>query len=91
MGQGGTFGAFVGFIHDATIFEDTMIHANMFQLSGLGGLIILALDIWALMSIVSSREATGTKVIWTLIVVLLPLLGFLLWLLMGPRGQTVRG
>lgn len=68
-----------------------MIHANMFQLSGLGGLIILALDIWALVSIFSSRASTGTKVIWTLIVVLLPILGFILWLILGPRGQTVRG
>lgn len=59
---------------------------NMFQLSGFGGLILLVLDIWALVHIVNSSATTGSKVIWALLVVVLPLLGFILWLLMGPRS-----
>ena len=60
----------------------------MFELTGLGGLILLALDIWALISILSSTAPTGTKVLWTLLVILLPLVGFLLWIFLGPKGNA---
>ncbi|GHF55104.1 PLDc N-terminal domain-containing protein [Seohaeicola zhoushanensis] len=60
---------------------------SMFNLSGVGGLLLLALDIWALVSIVSSSTSTGRKVLWSLLVFLLPLLGFLIWLIAGPRAE----
>ena len=60
----------------------------MFELSGIGGLLLLALDIWALISILQSSASTGRKVIWALLVILLPLVGFLIWLLAGPRGRA---
>lgn len=59
---------------------------NMFELRGLGGLLLLALDIWALVSIINSSRRTGSKVLWCLLVVLLPLLGFIIWLVAGPRS-----
>lgn len=59
----------------------------MFELAGVGGMIILALDIWALISIFGSRVSTGAKVLWTLLVVVLPLLGFIIWLFAGPRAS----
>lgn len=49
------------------------------------GLVVLALDIWALVSVIGSNESTGKKVIWVLAILLLPLLGFIGWLLFGPR------
>lgn len=58
----------------------------MFELSGFFGLILLALDIWAIVSIIGSRASTGAKVLWTLFVIILPLLGFLVWLIAGPRS-----
>lgn len=60
----------------------------MFELSGIGGLLLLALDIWALISILQSSASTGRKVIWALLVILLPLVGFLIWLLAGPGGRA---
>lgn len=57
------------------------------EITGLGALIILVLDIWALVSIVSSTASTGEKVLWALLIVLLPLIGFLLWLIAGPRAR----
>lgn len=60
---------------------------SMFNLSGVGGLLLLALDIWALVSIISSSTSTGRKVLWSLLVFLLPLLGFLIWLIAGPRAE----
>jgi hypothetical protein len=62
----------------------------MLELSGLGGLIILALDIWAIVSIIGSNASTGRKVLWTLLVVILPVLGFLIWLIAGPRSAPRR-
>jgi hypothetical protein len=56
------------------------------EVSGIGGLILLALDIWAIISVVGSRAGTGTKVIWVLVILFLPLLGFIAWLLFGPRA-----
>ena len=63
---------------------------SMLDLSGFGGLIILALDIWALLSIVGSSASTARKVIWSLVVFFLPLVGFLIWLIAGPRSATIR-
>ncbi|WP_375688695.1 PLDc N-terminal domain-containing protein [Pseudooceanicola sp. LIPI14-2-Ac024] len=60
----------------------------MLELSGLGGLIILALDIWAIVSIIGSATSTGKKVLWVLLVVILPVLGFLIWLIAGPRSTA---
>lgn len=60
----------------------------MLEIGGIGGLIVLALDIWALVSIVGSEAGTGAKVLWCLLVILLPILGFLIWLIAGPRART---
>jgi hypothetical protein len=60
----------------------------MLEIGGLGGLIVLALDIWALVSIIGSAASTGAKVGWCLLVVLLPLIGFLVWLIAGPRAAS---
>jgi hypothetical protein len=52
---------------------------------GLGGLIVLAADVWALINIFQSSADTGSKVLWTLIVIVLPVLGFILWFFLGPK------
>lgn len=59
----------------------------MLELSGIGGFILLALALWAIISTINSSASTGRKVIWCLIVFFLPLLGFILWLLFGPRAR----
>jgi hypothetical protein len=53
---------------------------------GLGGIILLALDIWALISIIGSNAGTGAKVIWVLVILFLPVVGFIAWLIFGPRA-----
>jgi hypothetical protein len=52
---------------------------------GLIGLLILIADIWAIVNITQSSASTGRKVLWIVIVLLFPVLGLLLWLLLGPR------
>ena len=55
---------------------------------GIFGLVILILDIWAIVNIVQSGASTAAKVLWIVLVILLPVVGLILWLLLGPR--TVR-
>ncbi|MBE3638420.1 PLDc N-terminal domain-containing protein [Mangrovicoccus algicola] len=55
------------------------------ELSGLGALILLALDIWAVYNVVLSSASTGRKVLWVLLILILPLIGFLIWIFAGPR------
>lgn len=57
------------------------------EIGGLLGLIILALDIWAIINIFGSGASTGAKVLWILLVLILPVLGLIIWLLAGPRGS----
>jgi hypothetical protein len=57
-------------------------------LSGLLSLIILALDIWAIINVIKSGAETGMKVLWVLLIVLLPVLGLIIWALAGPRGNV---
>jgi hypothetical protein len=52
---------------------------------GLGGLIVLVADVWALVNIFQSGADTGNKVLWTVIVIVLPVLGFILWYFFGPK------
>lgn len=58
------------------------------EYAGFGGLIVLALNIWAIVSIIGSGASTGAKVLWCLLVLVLPIIGFVIWLLAGPRGQA---
>lgn len=58
----------------------------MFEITGLGSLVVLVLDIWAIISIVGSRASTGAKVGWSLLVIVLPIVGFIIWFFAGPRS-----
>ena len=57
------------------------------QVNSLLGLLILVADIWAIVSIAQSSATTGKKVLWIVLVLLLPVLGLILWFLLGPRGK----
>ncbi|MDD9724490.1 PLD nuclease N-terminal domain-containing protein [Roseovarius sp. SK2] len=60
----------------------------MLEVGGLGGLIVLVLDIWALVNIIGSSASTGKKVLWSLLVIVLPIIGFIIWLIAGPRSAS---
>jgi len=57
-------------------------------LRGLLSLIILALDIWAIVHVVRSRTDTTRKVLWVLLIAVLPVLGLIIWVFMGPRSAN---
>jgi hypothetical protein len=47
-------------------------------------IIILILDIYAVLMILQSSASTVQKLIWFLVVLLLPLLGLIIWYFAGP-------
>jgi hypothetical protein len=55
------------------------------QVGGLFGLILLIVAIWAIIKTVESPATTGIKVMWVVVILLLPLLGLILWFFLGPR------
>ena len=69
------------------------MNLGLFVLDGLStfGLIALVLDIAALTSIWFSRKhALRTKIIWTIVVALLPLLGAIAWFALGRERKAPR-
>jgi hypothetical protein len=57
-------------------------------LSTILSLLILIADIWAIINIVQSGESTGTKALWIVLVVLLPILGLIIWYFAGPKSSS---
>lgn len=55
---------------------------------GLWGVLVLAADIWAVLNIAQSSVSNEKKVLWIVLVVLLPLLGLILWYFLGPRSGS---
>lgn len=55
------------------------------EVGGIFGLIILIADIWAIVNTIQSNSTTGTKVLWIVVILVLPLFGLILWLLLGPK------
>jgi hypothetical protein len=57
-------------------------------MNGLVGLVILVLSIWAIINIVKSNTEVGKKVLWVLLILFLPVIGLIIWALLGPRGNV---
>jgi hypothetical protein len=55
------------------------------ELAGLLWVVVFAIDIWVIIQIVQSPSVTGKKLLWVLIILLLPLAGLVLWFLFGPK------
>lgn len=56
------------------------------EVGGILGLIILIADIWAIVNVFGSSASTGSKVVWILVILLLPVVGLIAWLFFGPRS-----
>ncbi|WP_425523865.1 PLDc N-terminal domain-containing protein [Desulfatitalea alkaliphila] len=55
-------------------------------MGGIFGLILLFACVWVIVQIFQSSASTGAKVFWTVLVLILPLIGLILWLIAGPRS-----
>lgn len=58
------------------------------EVGGFLGLIILVLDVWAIIKVFESGASTIAKVVWTVAILLLPVLGLILWFIFGPKGKA---
>lgn len=54
---------------------------------GIFGLIILALDIWGIINVMGSGAGTGAKILWILLILVLPVIGLIAWFVAGPRSS----
>lgn len=64
-------------------------NGTVVEITGILGLLILIADVWAIINVFSSAASTGAKVLWIVVILLLPVLGLILWLLFGPRKAAV--
>ncbi|NBC33938.1 MAG: hypothetical protein GVY13_14790 [Alphaproteobacteria bacterium] len=54
---------------------------------GFLGLILLILVLWAGFHIIQSNISPFAKALWVVVLIFLPFLGWLAWLLFGPRAN----
>ena len=54
-------------------------------MKGILGLIILVLDILAIMDCVKSGKSTGQKALWIILILVLPLVGRILYYVIGKK------
>lgn len=54
-------------------------------MSGLLGLVVLVLDIWAIIQIVKSAKPGSHKVLWIILVLVLPVIGLIAYFLVGRK------
>jgi hypothetical protein len=52
-------------------------------------LIVTVLDVIAVISVLKSGADSGTKLLWVILIILLPVLGMILYFLMGPGRRKV--
>ena len=51
---------------------------------GFIGILVLIADVYAILKIGRSSEGEGKKALWIVLVLVLPVLGVIIWYLMGP-------
>ena len=54
------------------------------EVTGLLGFIILVADVYAVLQIAQSDAGNGKKALWIGAVIVLPVLGLIVWYLLGP-------
>ena len=57
-----------------------------FEVGGLLGLIWLIILVWAIVKVAKSHAGAIAKLLWIIILLVFPVLGLILWLLLGPKG-----
>lgn len=56
------------------------------EVGGIFGLLILIADVWAIINVIGSGASTTAKVVWTIVILVLPVLGLIIWFFAGPRS-----
>lgn len=48
-------------------------------------LLVIGLDIWAILNVWRNTRSDGVKIGWAIGIIVFPILGFLAWLIAGPK------
>jgi hypothetical protein len=58
---------------------------------GAVGIVIIVLQLLVIISVIAGRGSTGHKLLWTVVILLLPVLGLILYALFGrsPRDRPL--
>ena len=56
---------------------------------GLLGLIVLIADVYAIYQVFTSSASGPSKILWIVGILVFPVVGFIVWLIAGPRGNRV--
>jgi len=51
------------------------------------GALILGLDIWAILQVWKNTRSDGVKIGWAVGILVFPIVGFIAWLLAGPKDS----
>ncbi|SMP71213.1 Phospholipase_D-nuclease N-terminal [Desulfonatronum zhilinae] len=60
------------------------------EVGGILGLIILIVCVWGIIQTIQSTATNGSKVSWVVLILLLPVLGLIIRLFVGPRAAGYR-
>lgn len=55
------------------------------EVGGILGLLVLIFNVWAIINISQSSVTTGSKVFWIVLILLLPVIGLVIYALIGPE------
>ncbi|WP_394692895.1 PLDc N-terminal domain-containing protein [Hyphobacterium sp.] len=51
------------------------------------GLLVLVFDIYAILNVARSTASSLVRVIWIALILIAPVIGFILWVFLGPREE----
>ena len=57
-------------------------------MEGILGLLVLIADIYAIIKILQSTASGLKKLLWIILVLILPVLGLIIWFFAGPGGKA---
>lgn len=56
------------------------------EVTGVFGTLFFLVIVWAIYKTIKSSASSGKKLIWILVLLLIPVLGLIAWFLLGPKG-----
>jgi hypothetical protein len=59
------------------------------MLNGLIGLVVLVLYVFGTYNVITSPVDTPKKLGWIVLIWLIPVVGFIIWAILGPRGKKL--
>jgi hypothetical protein len=57
------------------------------HIAGPLGLLVLIFDIYAILNVARSQASSLVRVLWIAFILIAPIIGFIVWLVIGPREE----